>query len=176
MAYVYVITHTDSGKQYVGCTTRTLAQRWNLPPFYNSHIKQKWTETQDSPLYLAIKEYGREAFIIEELEKCENEIRYKREAYWIDKLGTLVPGGYNVLPGSMEGRESRVKKVKVEKPQPKFSKEVMEEAERRHRENMSHYTEEQVKRWEAFEAKHQVNNRKLYEQIARELDRRKKDA
>ena len=86
---IYCVTNTITGKQYVGQTVRTLALRWR------SHVHG------GSPaLHESIKFYGRAAFSIREIAVAESADELNRlEVKWIAKLGTLVPGGYNLQHG-----------------------------------------------------------------------------
>lgn len=93
MGYIYAITNKINGKQYVGKTTLTVADRWK------QHIHDSKTRKGEiRPLYSAFKKYGIENFKIEELEKCSNDILSDREIYWIDKLDTYN-NGYNATFG-----------------------------------------------------------------------------
>lgn len=51
-------------------------------------------------LYNAINKYGEENFEMEILEWCRNY--NEREVYWIKKLNTLSPNGYNISEGGNE--------------------------------------------------------------------------
>lgn len=82
---IYVITNKINGKQYVGQTRRSLHLR-----FYE-HCQQQKSE---SSIHKAIEKYGKENFIIEELEKVELSLLNEREQYWIKKLDTYK-NGYN---------------------------------------------------------------------------------
>lgn len=78
-----------NGKQYVGQTSRTLEQRWR------EHCTQK-TCIIDK----IIKRYGKENFSIIELDRANtlDELNDK-EIFYINKLKTRVPNGYNVAFG-----------------------------------------------------------------------------
>lgn len=61
--FIYLITNKVNGKYYVGRTTRTIEARWK------EHIKCM-NSGDNRHLYLAMRKYGLENFIIEELYKC----------------------------------------------------------------------------------------------------------
>lgn len=93
-AIVYKITHRESGKAYIGATSKTLRRRWR------EHLSQarsitraKWT------LHKAISEYGPEAFDVVELERMESYVAAAtRERELIVELDTMRRG-YNETNG-----------------------------------------------------------------------------
>ena len=93
MAYIYVITNTVNGKQYVGATKYTVEQR------FKEHIRDsRRKRCSNRPLYKDINMYGIEYFTVEELEECIDSDKFDRECYWIENLGTYV-NGYNLTYG-----------------------------------------------------------------------------
>lgn len=94
---VYLVTNNINEKQYVGQTTRPLAERWR---------RHGWVSTQrcTHPLALAIRKYGRSAFSIQGLEWCDSQGQLdEREIYWAGALGTFSPKGYNLRAGKGRG-------------------------------------------------------------------------
>lgn len=82
---IYKTTNLINGKQYVGQTVRNKVKN-----YYGSGkiIKQ------------SIKKYSIKNFKRETLECCNNRFELnKREKYWIKKLNTRVPNGYNLTEG-----------------------------------------------------------------------------
>ena len=96
---VYCITNAANGKRYVGLTTRTINERWS------SHVcaAKKDREKSCRLIARAIRKYGKDAFTITEIDSAESvdELR-RKECEWIERLGTVSPGGYN-LTGGAEG-------------------------------------------------------------------------
>lgn len=90
MAVIYKITNLVNGKIYIGETTRTLAIRWKQ---HLSRVKENRTEH----LYLAMKKYGVDKFTVEEIETCDDDCRFERETFYINKYNSLEPNGYNYL-------------------------------------------------------------------------------
>lgn len=89
--YIYCITNKLDGKQYVGLTTRKVEES-------NDYF--------GSGLYIkrAIKQYGKQNFKKEILEVCSTKEQLgQREVYWVDKLNTLSPNGYNLTDGGEVG-------------------------------------------------------------------------
>jgi hypothetical protein len=97
---IYCITCIPTNMKYVGQTHNykyklktTKWYKYTINNRFNDHLYD--TRTFNRPLHVAIKEHGKENFKIEELERCsENDSSY-REHYWINKLNTLKPNGYN---------------------------------------------------------------------------------
>ncbi len=82
---IYVITNKLSGKQYVGQTQRTLKARI----YEHRHGKVLYIDR-------AIRKIGWENFTVEVLEECKTlEELNEREMYWIRKLNSKKPNGYN---------------------------------------------------------------------------------
>lgn len=99
MAYIYKITNLINSKVYIGKTSRTIEER------FQEHINSKnRIEYEKRPLYEAFNKYGIENFIIEEIEKVENdEIASQREIYWIEYYHSYIGfencNGYNATLG-----------------------------------------------------------------------------
>lgn len=85
MIYNYVTTCLPTGKQYVG--------------MHKSNFLDDYYLGSGKILRKAIEKYGRQNFKREILEFHNNiEDAYKREEFWINKLNTLSPNGYNISP------------------------------------------------------------------------------
>lgn len=89
---IYLITNKINGKQYVGQTIHTAELR------FAQHCKP--SETNCRLLNRAIQKYGRENFEVSVLEDVDSQdLLDEKEIYWIDKLNTLSPLGYNLNGG-----------------------------------------------------------------------------
>lgn len=87
---IYKITNTTNGKIFVGMTKRTLSDS------FNSHIALS-KRTDNSPLARAFRKYGRKSFTIDVLETVDDDKEDPNavKAFWIDRLNTMTPNGYN---------------------------------------------------------------------------------
>lgn len=90
----YKITHRESGKAYVGITTRTLAVRWK-------EHKKPSEKGRSTGIWRAINKHGKEAFFIEQLASanCIDDL-LRLEAILIKQHATLAPRGYNLVAAS----------------------------------------------------------------------------
>ena len=88
---IYKITCLITGKPYVGQTRQKL----------NRRISQHKCDSKKAKYGIdaAIKKYGWENFSVEVLETCPVEMLNEREKFFIAKLNTQVPNGYNLTDG-----------------------------------------------------------------------------
>lgn len=94
MAYgcIYKIVNKLNGTTYVGQTINSINQRF---------IQHKHASlTHNTYLYNAMKKYGINNFYIEQIDSANSldELNTK-EIYWIEKLNTKAPNGYNIVDG-----------------------------------------------------------------------------
>ena len=88
---IYVLT-SPTGKQYVGRDS-------NLPRRVREHLRG---DTPDCPaIHKAIQKYGRDAFSVEIIQYpgISEEALKAVERWWIQRLQTLSPSGYNLTEG-----------------------------------------------------------------------------
>ena len=94
---IYVATNVlrpVKQKQYVGKTKRALKSRWY------SHVYSSLIRNCQFLISKAIRKWKPEAFTVEQIDIAySQEELNEKEIYWIKKLDTLVPNGYNVLLG-----------------------------------------------------------------------------
>lgn len=97
--HVYKITNTVNGKLYVGITQNGYKRR------FAAHLRHsKGGRKSCRALYSAINKYGESSFKVELIETCKNRDELnKREIFWIKKLNTLSPNGYNLTEGGDAG-------------------------------------------------------------------------
>jgi group I intron endonuclease len=105
---IYRITNKVNGKFYIGKTTKPVEQRFKTH-IYNS-------KKQNTYLYRAMRKYGSNQFIVEQLEIINNKQDLDiREKYWIEKLSphyNMTAGGEggntSSSPNYIEGMKNRV--------------------------------------------------------------------
>lgn len=91
MIGIYKITNLLNNKVYIG-QSRNISERWR------SH-RTKY-QTQDYPLYRAIRKYGIDNFSFEVIEECEIDKLNDREIYWIAYYNANNKNnGYNLTEG-----------------------------------------------------------------------------
>jgi group I intron endonuclease len=87
---IYLFKNKLNGKAYVGQSKKVLTRK-------KQHERG---DTKNSRrFHNAMKKHGVEIFNFEVLEYCSAELLDEREAYWINKLNTLYPKGYNLTSG-----------------------------------------------------------------------------
>lgn len=95
---IYKIINTKNEKIYIGQTTRSLQERW----YGHTNSKKHF----DTPLYKAMRKYGKNSFKIEVIEKLnfpKDKLIKKlneREIFWI-KYYDSYNNGYNATRGGM---------------------------------------------------------------------------
>lgn len=101
---IYLVTHRESRKQYIGLTVQTLERRWkyHMEQAFAGHIKNS------NSLHSAIREFGSDAFDIQIIDNgtTKKDLEQK-EKFWIKKLKTLTPGGYNISTGGVSGGSNK---------------------------------------------------------------------
>lgn len=99
MGYIYKIINTVNNKIYIGKTEETIERR-----FYEHKLNVK-TGYKRSRLYSAMKHYGVDKFIAEELDHSDSSDELcEKERYWIKTLNSQDPeAGYNIAPGGEGG-------------------------------------------------------------------------
>jgi len=92
MGFIYKIT-SPSNKLYVGQTKKKVPEkRW----------KEHCLESRSGKTHAlsnAIRKYGAENMKFEVIEECPDDMLNEREHYWIEKLNSLRPNGYNLRSG-----------------------------------------------------------------------------
>ncbi len=76
---VYLLTNTETGETYVGCSNDVKRRIWRH--FYNRG------RSKNKLISKALKTYGREAFTSEVLEYCPKEQKFEREDYYMTLYG-----------------------------------------------------------------------------------------
>ncbi len=108
---IYVITHRDSGKQYVGQTTASLRER------LQGHLDkaERKNRRYSSHIGNALVKHGIDAFDMETLDWAMSKAELdQKETFWIAFLDT-IDEGYNLKGGGAAGTPSLVTKQKIAK-------------------------------------------------------------
>ncbi len=88
--YIYMVTHRESGRFYVGQTRYTVQHRWNV---HKSAAKRR----PNTYFYKAIAAHGPSAFDVQEMATADNQEQLNTlETVWIIATGATIRGrGYN---------------------------------------------------------------------------------
>lgn len=99
---LYKVTDPN-GRCYIGCTSRTVEQRWQDHRGFSAHIGYPRNKIGH-----AIERFGKEAFTVEHIASAVGVHAAKdSEAALIAQCGTLYPHGYNIVPaGPLRGSRS----------------------------------------------------------------------
>ncbi|RKU09558.1 hypothetical protein C6502_12755 [Candidatus Poribacteria bacterium] len=102
---IYILT-SPSGKQYVG-------KDRNLPRRANEHLRGG--DTKCPAIHKAILKYGHDAFSVEIIRYpgISEETLDAVERWWIKRLQTLSPNGYNLTNGGDGGKLSKKTRQKM---------------------------------------------------------------
>lgn len=106
MGCVYLARCTANGKSYVGKTIHSLSDR------RRGHLIEASTGS-GLLFHRAIRKYGVDAFDWSELTKDDEEWLFFMEQKWIKRLGTKVPGGYNLTDGGEGGLRPSERTIKL---------------------------------------------------------------
>ena len=107
MGYIYLITNTVNGKQYVGQTQREdIHMRWK---------QHKCCDSKSIGTYIAraYKKYGIEKFKFQIICICFDEACNDFEIEYIKKFNTLAPNGYNLESGGGNSKHHPDTKKKI---------------------------------------------------------------
>lgn len=100
---IYKLLNKIDGRCYIGQTVRSLDERvyWHL-------YSAKTGPT--SFIHRAIRKYGIQSFDISVIDSADTkETLGEKEVYWVERLNTKVPNGYNMTDGGTGGANNRGK-------------------------------------------------------------------
>ena len=87
--WIYKITNIQNNKVYIGQTIRPIQDR------FNRHINDAINNILDTHFARAIRKYGKDSFIIEEIDMAKNQDELNlKEQYWIQYY-QAIEKGYN---------------------------------------------------------------------------------
>jgi group I intron endonuclease len=95
MGYIYKATNTINNKVYIGQTRCSIDERWKEHIFCSFFKK---SSGYNQYLHKAIRKYGADAFLVEQVEECDNALLDEREIYWIAQYDSTNKG-YNLTLG-----------------------------------------------------------------------------
>lgn len=97
---IYLITNLIDNKKYVGQASN-VEERWYRHSVDYKRLKSRY-------LYRAMNKHGIENFIFEIIESnISIDLISEREIFWIEKMSTKAPNGYNMTSGG-EGSHNRI--------------------------------------------------------------------
>ena len=89
LMWIYKITNIQNNKVYIGQSIRPINQR------FQRHINDALNNILDTHFARAIKKYGKENFVIEEIDTANTQEELnKKEQYWIKYYDSVI-NGYN---------------------------------------------------------------------------------
>ena len=87
--WIYKITNIQNNKVYIGQTIRPIEQR------FHRHLSDALNNILDTHFARAIRKYGKDSFIIEEIDNAQTQDELnQKEQYWI-RYYNSVEDGYN---------------------------------------------------------------------------------
>jgi len=123
---VYLVTG-PAGKQYVGQTIRTFKNR-KLQHLSDSRNGRR------SYVHNAFRKHGTENFTWKILDYCQSlDELNERESFWILRLNTLSPSGYNLMTGGRNSRHSIETKKKISEIMKSRSPEIQRKISEAHK-------------------------------------------
>ncbi|XQE68765.1 GIY-YIG nuclease family protein [Pseudomonas sp. P3C3] len=97
---IYLAENKLNRKQYIGLSILTLEERWQR------HCEQaaRGIIKNSFSLHAAIRQYGPDQFHVKKIDSGTTKAGLEElERYWISKLNTLAPHGYNISAGGCSG-------------------------------------------------------------------------
>lgn len=94
IGYIYELKNNINGKSYVGQTIDIQKRIWK----HKSIAKTK-NYKNTNKFYTDLDLFWIDNFTLIILESCDENLLDKKERYWIKKLNTIEPNGYNILVG-----------------------------------------------------------------------------
>lgn len=106
---IYLAVHKESGKVYVGLTSRTAKERWY------KHRRLAFVENKDTHFYRALRKYGESAFELHTVSEATSPGDVQNlERVWITLLRANVSEfGYNTAAGGDHPRHTEETKKKI---------------------------------------------------------------
>lgn len=105
MRFIYLVRNLLNGKCYVGQTK-------NFKERVRGHLKEADTG-KGYAFHAAIRKHGKENFVFEVIEECDDEVANERERVWIERFDSFKRG-YNLTSGGdcFEFSEETLQKIR----------------------------------------------------------------
>ena len=123
VGHIYLITNTQTNKQYVGQTLSHRKNRGKYRPFgyigrFNDHVSEALCNSKKAQCtYLnnSIRSHGKDSFQVELILVCPRQELDTYERKYIEEYATLYPNGYNLTRG---GKVFKDKNISIDATQP----------------------------------------------------------
>jgi group I intron endonuclease len=169
MGYIYIFTNKINEKSYIGQTTRPIEKR------LEEHQKGK---KGCRAIYSAIKKYGWGNFKIDWYDCPDEDLNFDEELL-VREMGTLSPGGYNLIEGGgssgkrSEETKQKCKEAKSGKNHPWVGRKHTEETKQKQREahlgekshmfGKTHSNETKLKMGESRKGEKNYKSKRVYQ-------------
>lgn len=99
--FIYCYTNLINNKKYIGQTNDIKRRKkQHIQDSIHNHNEARYNQV----FHQAIRKYGIDNFQFEILEECKDRnSANKQENYWINKLNSMTPNGYNNSEGKLVG-------------------------------------------------------------------------
>lgn len=118
MGDIYLIKNTVNQKCYVGQAAKYTGQvnmKWGTHARWLSHLREAFTvgvKDRCTILNAALRKYGKDAFEVTTMCECHlNELNAKEDEY-IQQFNSMMPNGYNLRRGGVDGKYGETKKIR----------------------------------------------------------------
>lgn len=110
VGYIYKITHTSSGRIYIGqtCDKKGIKNRWS------GHISASNRKSDQTYFHRAIRKYGKDSFTICMIEECSKDLLNEREIFYISRFkSNQKEYGFNMSSGGDGGQNTMSDEVRM---------------------------------------------------------------
>lgn len=118
MCEIYLVTNTTNGKKYVGKADKYVSKnnnKWGTSGRWKLHVREAFNiDIKDhcALLNAAIRKYKPDSFEVGKICDCSKEDVHEMERKYIKEHNSLVPNGYNLNQGGIDGMDSAITKAK----------------------------------------------------------------
>jgi hypothetical protein len=117
MCEIYLVVNNMNGKKYVGKADKFVSKnnnKWGTIGRWKSHVREAFNVDKDhcALLNAAIRKYKPDSFDVTTICDCSKKDVKEMEQLHIKLQNSLVPNGYNLNEGGLDGKDSDVTKAK----------------------------------------------------------------